>query len=123
MSDLPNDIRDILTTTTSKGDYINLIMLGAFKKGAKLSQTDLYKESTKFGVELSQPAVRPYIATLETSGLIVSPDTPYAKEYSLTQRGKLCLEAITQLLPNRYWKFLLRNELGIRKIPKFSATK
>jgi len=119
-SGIPDDVVEILTTTTTKGHFINVMLIQTFERSKAMSQTDLY-EKVRERVNLTQPAVAPYIDKLESARLIESSTTQYKKKYVLTDRGKSCLKAIPQLFPKYTVLFWFRNEIGLRRIPAFSS--
>jgi predicted transcriptional regulator len=114
---IDEEVLDLITTTTLKGDRINVAILKSLEKGNKPSQTALYNSVREGGVSLTQQQVREYIVDLEEKGFISSPETNYAKEYQLTGKGKWSREVIDQILPSRMFLYVLRNYMGYRRIP------
>jgi hypothetical protein len=117
---VPDDLIDLLTTTTAKGEYVNLSLIKVLNH-SKLSQSDLHALVRESGIYLTLPAIRKYIDEVESARLMSTPPTTgtQAKQYTITQRGEACKEAIKIVLPRSYFSFYVRNYLGIRRIPQF----
>ena len=115
LSGIREDFRDLLTETTQRGRYINKAILQAFPPEKKLSMADSHNLVTD-SVRLTMQAERPYIQKLDKLGLIHTPNTAYEKEYVLTEKGKWVKELVRLYFPERYLTYVLRNELGLRKI-------
>lgn len=120
---VPNDVVDLLTDTTSKGLYVNLELLKIFNH-TKLSQSELHELVGKEGIDLTLPALLPYIREIETAGLISTPPTTgtQAKQYDLTPRGRWCQSIIKSVLPRSYFMYYVRNYLGIRRLQQDPQT-
>jgi predicted transcriptional regulator len=111
----PREIDELLRKKTRTNRLINANLIEALGKRRKLSQSDLVEEMKKRGIEYSQPAIEKYLAELETAELVESKKA-YKKEYHLTERGKWCYEAVETCFPNRFFFFIVRHYLGIRKL-------
>ena len=96
---LPEYFIRVATETTAKGDRLYELLLKAFDHTKVLSQSGLYEEVGRQGVDLSRPQVAKYIDNLVEMGLIEAPPKQYEYKYSLTDRGRWCRKVIDQLLP------------------------
>jgi len=117
----PEAFEELLKTTTTQGDLINVYLIEALEDKKKLSQTYLVAcTRDRHNVKLTHQSIRdPYILKLEELGVIHSPATSRDKEYTLTPRGMWCLRAIKVCFPRSHFYFIFRHYLGIRRLLEF----
>lgn len=115
---VPEDVVELLTTTSGKGEYANLRIVQVLNH-KKVSESGLHRLVHGRGVGMTLTAFRKYIDQVEKAGLMSSPETKetQAKQYSLTERGNACKDMLKIVLPRSYYMFFMRNYLGVRKIP------
>jgi hypothetical protein len=70
------------------------------------------------GIENSQTSIIKYLTELEEAGLLHS-KKENTREYTLTQKGEWCYHAVKKCFPKRFFFFVIRHYLGIRKLPAF----
>jgi len=115
---VPRDIVDLLTKTSTRGEYVNLRIIQVLDN-SKVSESELHRLVSKRGVRLTLPAFGDYVEDVVSAKLISSPATSgtQAKQYSLTERGMACKKALGIVYPRSYYMFYLRNFLGVGRTP------
>jgi len=116
----PRKIETLLKRRTSKTYRLinaQLILILGTKK--TLSQSDLAKHLNKRGFDFSIPGVTRYISELKNEGIFESRKGAYRIEYSLTKKGKWCYEAVKKCFPKRFFFFVIRHYLKLRKLREF----
>ncbi len=114
----PVEIDELLRKKTRSNRLINVNILLVLGKKRRLSQSDLSKRIEDLGIEYSQTAIIKYLTELAEEGLLQS-KKEYTREYCLTQKGEWCYHAVKKCFPNRFFFFIIRHYLGIRKLPPF----
>ena len=116
----PEEVKELLKTTTYRGDLIYVYLISVFGNDKKLSQTDLVNRvKERYRIQLTHQSIRKYILDLQRYGLIHSPKTSREYEYSLTEQGLWCSHAIKVCFPRTIYWFIIRHYLGIRHMPEF----
>ena len=111
---VPAGVQETFVETDMRGDHVNVAIMRMLGRNRKMSQSDATRWLNANGVSLTQPAVVKYLVKLEEVGLLSSVDTTYQKQYSLSEKGVMALRALEQVLPQRYFWFIIRNEIGFR---------
>lgn len=112
----PIKIQRLLFSTNSQGYYFRIIIIRSFKHDRKLSQTELTEEVNRCGIKISQPGLIKHIRLLESADLIQNTSVLHSKRYTLTDYGKKVLNALDHLLPERYFQYVVYNEIGINGV-------
>jgi hypothetical protein len=116
----PPEIEELLKTTAYAGDLVYVYLLSSFEKDVKLSQTDLVdKVREKYETPLTHQTIRNYIKKLEKYELIHSPQRARDYEYTLTDQGLWCREAVMKCFPKTNFWFMVRHYLGIKKLASY----
>jgi len=118
---IPTYLREALVETDQRGDYVNVEIMRMLGKKPKMSQSEAARWLNAKGISLTQPAVAKYLSRLEGLGMLSSTKTAYVKQYSLCGVGVAALRAIEQVLPQRYFWFIIRNEIGVRTFKPISS--
>lgn len=116
----PEEVGDLLKTTTYRGDLIFVYLISVFSNDKRLSQTELVNRvKDQFPTQLTHQSIRNYIIQLQKHGLIRSPGRTRDYEYTLTERGRWCAGAIRICFPKTMFWFIIRHHLGLRRIEAF----
>lgn len=114
----PQQIDELLKKKTLTKRLINVKVISVLGRKKKLSQSELVKQMEKLGIEYSQTQIIKYLSELEDAGLLQS-KKEYTREYHLTLKGDWCYLAVKKCFPTRFFFFVIRHYLGIRKLPPF----
>jgi len=122
---IPNASRDVqrlLKATSLRGELVFVFLLSAFDGEERLSQTDLVSRIKKrYKVALTHQAIRRYIVKLEKLDIIHSPKPSREYEYTLTEQGKWCSEAVRVCFPRTNFGYIKRHFLKVRKLPPYPS--
>jgi predicted transcriptional regulator len=121
----PQDVETRLKERTLDGDPINRIIVEIVAGEVSPSQTEIYEQVTKEGVELSRTRVNEYVNTLVGCGVLrADPSIKHQgveKSYELTDTGKWFLGALRTLFPKTRAGFLWRYALSRQEVPRFPS--
>ncbi len=117
--DVPSDVVDAITETNSRGDYVNWAVITILCRSHNLSQSEITRALKEKGVVMTQPAIVKYLGKLEERNMILSVETNYTKNYRLSEKGNCVLKTIKQVLPQRFFWYVVRNNIGFRKMPEY----
>ncbi len=117
--DAPLDVVDAITETNSRGDYVNCAVIMLLGRSRNLSQSEITRALKEKGVVMTQPAIVKYLGKLEERNMMLSVETNYTKNYSLSEKGNGVLKTIKQVLPQRFFWYVIRNNIGFRKMPEY----
>jgi predicted transcriptional regulator len=118
----PSNVQKLLKTTSIRGELVFVFLLSAFNGEERLSQTDLVgRVKQRFKVTLTHQAIRRYIMKLEDLDIIHSPKPSREYEYTLTEQGKWCSEAVKVCFPRTNFSYMKRHFLKVRKLPRYPS--
>jgi predicted transcriptional regulator len=120
----PEEIEEQLKTL-SKNHLVNvdiILILGNSNKN--LNQTEIVDQLHEMSVDLTATRIREILKVLEDKklGLISSLKGTHERDYKLTNKGEWCYSAIKIVFPKRNIWFIIRHQLGIKKLPQFPET-
>lgn len=119
ISQAPKEIRNMLVTRTrGTNRLINVEIISSLRKKS-LIQSEIAKKVQKRGIILSPTQINKYLSELENVDIIRSQKGVYKREYSLTEKGRWCNNAIKKCFPRRQFWFIVRHYLGYRTLPPF----
>jgi len=116
---VPSDVVDAIIETNSRGDYVNWAVIMLLGRSRSLSQSEITRALKECGIVMTQPAIVKYLGKLEELNIIRSAETNYTKNYRLSERGNGVLKTIKQVLPQRFFWYVIRNNIGFRKMPEY----
>ena len=116
---VPSDVAEVLTETNSRGEYVNWTVITILDRNQSMSQSEITRALKERGVVMTQPAIVKYLSKLEDQNMILSAETNYTKNYRLSEKGNCVLRTIRQVLPQRFFWYVVRNDIGFRKIPEY----
>jgi predicted transcriptional regulator len=118
---VPEEIIDLLKTTTIRGDLINVYLIAAVEKVTVPNQSNLakYVMDNHNVISTQQNITKQYIVPLERMGIIHSASVSKEKAYKLTPKGEWCLTAIKTCFPRTNFYFYYRQYLGIMNLPEY----
>jgi len=117
--DAPSDVVDPITETNSRGEYVNWAVITILGRNRNLSQSEITRALKEGGIVMTQPAIVKYLGKLEELNIILSVETNYTKNYRLSEKGNCVLKTIKQVLPQRFFWHVIRNNIGFRKMPEY----
>ncbi len=116
---VPSDITEALTETNSRGEYVNSAVIAILGKNSNISQSEITRALNDIGIKMTQPAVVKYLCKLEDQNIVLSVETNYTRNYRLSKKGAHALITIKQVLPQRFFWHVVRNDIRFRKLPEY----
>jgi hypothetical protein len=116
---VPSDVVDAITETNFRGEYVNWAVITILGRSQSLSQSEITRALKEGGIVMTQPAIVKYLGKLEELNIILSVETNYTKNYHLSEKGNCVLKTIKQVLPQRFFWYVVRNNIGFRKMPEY----
>jgi len=118
----PVEVEELLKTQC-KGRPIVKMIIEILSEHSKLNQSDIQRELTALGLSITYTTAKNHLDNMKDAGLVDAIEQPaYAKDFTLTQCGKWCADAIRIRLPSSHFRRFLLQCLATRPPPYPTTT-